>query len=231
MLPTYNEAENLPRLVAAIRELGLGLTLVVVDDASPDGTGRLAGELAEGRTDLTVVARQGPRGFGEALTEGFLTARALGATAVLTMDCDFSHDPKDVPRLLAALDGADMVIGSRYTAGGQLRAWPLYRRLLSAAANTFVRVLFGLPAHDCTSGFRAYRPELLDGIPWEGLHSPGYSFLVEVLYWATRKPGVRIREVPIVFSERELGKSKMGLREIVGGATSLLKLRLQLLRS
>ena len=231
VLPTYNEAENLPRLVAAIRELGLGLTLVVVDDASPDGTGRLAAELAAGRTDLTVVARQGPRGFGEALTEGFLTARALGATAVLTMDCDFSHDPRDVPRLLAALDGADMVIGSRYTAGGQLRAWPLYRRLLSAAANTFVRVLFGLPAHDCTSGFRAYRPELLDGIPWEGLHSPGYSFLVEVLYWATRKPGVRIREVPIVFSERELGKSKMGMREIVGGATSLLKLRLDLLRS
>jgi dolichol-phosphate mannosyltransferase len=175
-----------------------------------------------------VIHRQGPRGFGQAQTEGFRAALAEEASFVLTMDCDFSHDPSVIPRLLEALEAADLVIGSRYTEGGELRGWPLYRRLLSAAANGFVRLLFGLRARDCTSGFRAYRREVLESIPWGGLHSPGYSFLVEVLYWASRRASLRIREVPIVFTERRLGKSKMGLREIVLGATNLLKLRLQL---
>jgi dolichol-phosphate mannosyltransferase len=229
LLPTLNEALNLPRLVDALRALRPAPEIVVVDDGSPDGTGEIADELARERTDLTVVHRVGPRGFGEALTEGFRVTLGKGAEAVVTMDGDFSHDPLDVPRLLAALEDADFVIGSRYTEGGSLRAWPLYRRLLSAAANAFVRVLFRLPARDCTSGFRAYRRRALEGIPWQGLHSPGYSFLVEVLYWVGQRPPLVIQEVPICFTERRAGRSKMGLHEILWGAANLLKLRLQLL--
>jgi dolichol-phosphate mannosyltransferase len=229
LLPTYNEAENLERLVAAVRVLGAGLELLVVDDASPDGTGRIAEGLAAGRTDTAVLHRRGRRGYGEALTEGVRAALERGADAVLTMDCDFSHDPATLPDLLAALENADLVIGSRYVAGGRIRDWPLHRRLLSVSANVFVRALFRLPARDCTSGFRAYRGVALESIPLADLRSPGYSFLVEMLYWLTRQPGVRVREVPICFTERRQGRSKMGLREIVWGAVNLLRLRGRLL--
>ena len=229
ILPTYNEAPNLERLVEAVRRLGRSLDVIVVDDASPDGTGAIADALAEGRTDLVVLHRTGPRGYGEALTDGFRAALGRGAEALLTMDVDFSHDPEALPRLLGALESADLVIGSRYVAGGELRAWPLHRRLLSASANAFVRVLFALPASDCTSGFRAYRREVVESIPWAELHSQGYSYLVEVLYWAVRRRRARVVEVPICFTERRAGKSKMGLREIVGGALNLLGLRIRLL--
>ena len=230
VLPTYNEAENLPRIVAALRALDPRPHILVVDDGSPDGTGRLADELARGREDLTVIHRTGPRGFGEALTAGFRAAFDSGAEVLVTMDADFSHDPADVPRLLAALEGdaADLVIGSRYTEGGRIRDWPLHRRLLSTVANAFVGILFALPARDCTSGFRVYRRQVLAEVPWDALHSTGYSFLVEVLYWALHA-GARLREVPICFAERRLGQSKMGLREIVWGARNLLRLRLELL--
>lgn len=231
VLPTYNEAENLPRIVAALRALERPLRILVVDDGSPDGTGRLADDLARERDDLHVIHREGQRGFGEALTTGFRAALAQGADALVTMDADFSHDPADVPRLLSALDdeAVRLVIGSRYTAGGEIRDWPLHRRVLSAVANTFVSVLFALPARDCTSGFRVYRREALADIPWARLRSPGYSFLVEVLYWATRSGRSGLREVPICFTERRLGRSKMGLREIVWGAANLLRLRAELL--
>ncbi len=229
ILPTYNEAPNLERLVDEVRRLGAQIDVLVVDDASPDGTGTIADALAEGRSDLAVLHRTGPRGYGEALTDGFRAALGRGAEALLTMDVDFSHDPAAIPRLLEALAGADLVIGSRYVAGGELRAWPLHRRLLSASANAFVRILFALPASDCTSGFRAYRREVVESIPWGELHSQGYSYLVEVLYWAVRRRGARVVEVPICFTERRAGKSKMGLREIVGGAVNLLGLRIRLL--
>ena len=228
VLPTYNEAENIAAMVTALRALPVPVSILVVDDASPDGTARLATSLAGGRSDLRVIERQGPRGFGEALTEGLRAALASGASAVVTMDCDFSHDPAAVPTLLRALDGAQLVIGSRYVPGGRLVGWPPVRRALSATANAFVRALFGLRPRDCTSGFRAYRPDVLESTPWEKLHSPGYSFLVEVLYWGSRRPDVQIVEVPIVFTERRLGQSKMGLREIVQGAANLLRLRAQL---
>lgn len=229
ILPTYNEAPNLERLVAAVRALDRGMEILVVDDASPDGTGRIADELSRGRPDMTVLHRAGARGYGEALTDGFRAALARGAEALLTMDCDFSHDPEAIPRLLEALAESDLVIGSRYVAGGELRAWPIHRRLLSASANAFVRVLFALPASDCTSGFRAYRRAVVESIPWTELHSQGYSYLVELLYWAVRRRGARVCEVPICFTERRAGTSKMGLREIVGGAFNLLWLRARLL--
>jgi dolichol-phosphate mannosyltransferase len=145
------------------------------------------------------------------------------------MDCDFSHDPADLPRLLAALDQAGVAIGSRYVRGGGIRDWPPHRRLLSATANAFVRALFALPARDCTSGFRAYRRAALESVPLGRLHSAGYSFLVEVLYWACRG-GHRPAEVPILFTDRKRGTSKMGIKQIVSGALNLLKVRLALPR-
>ena len=203
--------------------------MLVVDDGSPDGTGALAEQLSAGSADVTVLHRAGSRGFGRALADGFRHALAHGSSAVLTMDADFSHDPADIPRLLAALPGSDVVIGSRYAPEGRIRAWSVYRRLLSLSANVFVRVLFALPALDCTSGFRAYRPEVLETMPWAGFHSTGYSFLVEMLYFASRAGHRRFREVPICFSDRRAGASKMGWREIALGAGNLLLLRLRLL--
>lgn len=229
ILPTYNEAPNLERLVTAVRALGLGLEILIVDDASPDRTGQIAEGLALGHRDLGVLCRTGPRSYGEALTDGFGTALSRGAEVILTMDADFSHDPAAIPQLLAALHEADLAIGSRYIEGGELRAWPLYRRLLSASANAFVQLLFNLPTHDCTSGFRAYRRVVLESIPWTELHSVGYSYLVEILYWAVRGQGARVVEVPICFAERQAGKSKMGFRHIVDGAFYLLWLRARLL--
>jgi dolichol-phosphate mannosyltransferase len=231
VLPTLNEAENLRRLVSRLREVVADLEILVVDDASSDGTAELADALAGEDARFAVIHRKGPRGYGQALTEGFRQALERGARAVVSMDSDFSHDPAELPRLLSAVEGgADVAIGSRYTAGGRIADWSLSRRVLSATANAFVRILFRLPARDCTSGFRAYRREVLEGIPWDRLHSPGYSFLVEVLYWAGRAPGRSFHEVPICFVDRRLGRSKMGLREIVFGAANLLKLRWQLAR-
>jgi dolichol-phosphate mannosyltransferase len=228
VLPTLNEVENLARLVARIRGLDTPVDILVVDDESTDGTGRVADELASSDRGLTVLHRRGRSGYGAALMEGIAVALQRDASAVLTMDCDFSHDPADLALLLAGLARADVVVGSRYTTGGRVAAWPWYRRALSAVANAFVRLLFDLPARDCTSGFRGYRREALAGVPWDRLHSTGYSFLVELLYWTSRS-GQHVREVPICFVDRKHGTSKMGVRQIFAGAADLLKLRAQLL--
>jgi len=225
ILPTYNEAANLPRLAEELMKLDGRLRLVVVDDASPDGTGALADALAAHEPRVRVLHRVGVRGLGTAYLAGFREALASGAEALLTMDCDFSHDPAAVPRLIAALPDADLVIGSRYVSGGRIEGWPVHRRFISKAANTFVNALFGLPAADCTSGFRLYRRSVVEGIPWERVRSTGYSFLVESLYWATRQG--RLVEVPICFRDREHGTSKLGWREAVHGARNLLQLWLR----
>ena len=140
------------------------------------------------------------------------------------MDCDYSHDPGQVPDLIAALEAADLVIGSRYIPRGEIVGWSIHRRMLSRAANGFVHALFRLPAADCTSGFRAYRRRALESVPWAQVRSTGYSFLVESLFWISRIPGVRVTEVPICFRDRDEGKSKLGWREAVHGAVNLLRL-------
>ncbi len=230
MLPTLNEAENLAAVVARLREAVPGLQVLVVDDASTDGTAGIADGLAGEDPAVRVLHRRGKKGYGESLTDGFRAALEQGATVIASMDCDFSHDPFALPALLAAVEGADVVIGSRYVPGGEIRNWGPYRTGLSAAANAFVRALFRLPVRDCTSGFRAYRREVLETIPWGRLHSTGYSFLVEVLYWIAQPEGRRVREVPICYVDRTRGQSKMGVRQIVSGAANLLKLRLELAR-
>jgi glycosyltransferase involved in cell wall biosynthesis len=231
VLPTYNEAENVAPLLGALLALALDLHVVVVDDASPDGTAEIAAGVARESPRVHVVRREGVRGLGTAYLAGFRRAIDAGADAVLTMDCDFSHDPAAVPSLVAALGSARIVIGSRYAAGGRIENWGLYRKLLSATANRFVRALFRLPVGDCTSGFRLYRAEVLETIPWRRVNSTGYSFLVESLYWAMRQgEGARVSEVPICFVDRVRGQSKMGAREVFHGVINLLRLRIDLFK-
>lgn len=217
VVPTYNERENLPLLAAALLEIP-GLSVLVVDDGSPDGTGEEADRVA-GRSGgrLSVMHRTGPRGLGRSYVDGMRAALRQDVTHVLQMDADFSHDPADVPRLLEAARGADLVIGSRYVPGGQLRDWPRHRIALSVMANRYVRTITGLPVHDCTSGFRCWSAGLLTRIPLERVVSEGYAFQVE-LAWEARVAGARIVEVPITFVERRSGESKLSGRVLVESA-------------
>lgn len=223
ILPTYNEASNLAAMAEAIAALRRDLRVLVVDDASPDGTGAIADALAARSPDVWAIHRRGERGLGTAYLAGFREAMRCGAEALVTMDCDFSHDPAAIPELIAALEGADFAIGSRYVPGGRIEGWALHRRLLSWSANRFVHALFRLPANDCTSGFRIYRRRVLEAIPWAVVRSSGYSFLVETLYWAARQEAARIVEVPICYRDRREGASKLGWREAIYGAWALLR--------
>jgi dolichol-phosphate mannosyltransferase len=216
-VPTYNERLNLAPLVGALLQVA-NLRVLVVDDESPDGTGAEAERLAAasgGR--ITVLHHQPPRGLGRSYIAGMRAALKSDATHILQMDADLSHDPADVPRLLAATADADLVIGSRYVRGGQLRNWPAHRVLLSGFANRYVRAITRLQVNDCTSGFRCWRRELLERMPLDSIVSDGYAFLVE-LAWEADRAGGRIAEVPIVFVERAAGASKMSGRVIAESA-------------
>lgn len=208
VLPTYNERQNLERVAAGI--LAHDFTrLLVVDDASPDGTGRIADELAarsNGR--IEVLHRTGKRGLGLAYVDGLRRALASGADAIVQMDADLSHDPKYLPDLAAALARYDLVIGSRYLHGVSVVNWPLHRIALSAFANRYIRTITGLSPADCTSGYRMWRREALARLPLEHARANGYAFLTEMLYEAGRR-GCRIGEAPIVFVERAEGYSKV----------------------
>jgi dolichol-phosphate mannosyltransferase len=208
VIATYNERENLPGLAAAILKHP-GYRIVVVDDDSPDGTGDVADSLsAQFPGRVCVIHRTGPRGLGRSLIEGLKRAVAEGADLIFEMDADFSHDPKYLPDMAAAMADADLVIGSRYTNGVSVVNWPVSRIILSAVANRYVRAITGLDAQDCTSGYRCWRKECLARLPLDGVISDGYAFLVETLYLAKRQ-GCRIREVPIIFVERRQGSSKL----------------------
>lgn len=208
ILPTYNERENLPPLAARLLAIP-DLRVLVVDDASPDGTGAIADSLAAGSGGrLSVLHRRGARGLGLSYIDGMHRAFELDATHICQMDADLSHDPADLPRLLAATSEADMVIGSRYVPGGRIENWPRRRLLLSGFANWYVRTVTGLRIADCTSGFRCWRADALRRIPLSGIASDGYAFLVELL-WHAAAARLRIVEVPITFVERRLGASKM----------------------
>jgi dolichol-phosphate mannosyltransferase len=214
VVPTYNERENIASMMEALLRIE-GIRVLVVDDASPDGTGDEAERVAAvsgGRA--SVLHRRGTRGLGLSYVDGMRTALGAGATHVCQMDADFSHDPADVPRLLEASRDADLVIGSRYVPGGQLRNWAFHRVALSALANQYVRAITRLPVRDCTSGFRCWRRELLERLPLGRMLSDGYAFQVEMA-WEAHLAGAHISEVPIVFIERRQGASKMSGRVIV----------------
>jgi dolichol-phosphate mannosyltransferase len=215
VLPTYNEAENLPHMVAALFDLGIaGLGILVVDDNSPDGTGQIAEELAQAHPGrLQVLHRPGKQGLGTAYVAGFQQALANGADYIIEMDTDFSHPPATIPQMLAAMAEYDVAVGSRYAPGGQLdERWSPWRRLLSWWANSvYARLILGLQVHDATAGFKCFRRQVLEGIHWSGIYSNGYAFQVEVAYICQRR-GYRVLEIPILFHERARGQSKMSWR-------------------
>jgi dolichol-phosphate mannosyltransferase len=210
-LPTYNERENLELMVRALRELGLAV--LVIDDSSPDGTGELADRLAAELDHVEVLHRERKEGLGPAYLEGFRRVLAGDAELIVQIDCDFSHDPADVPRLVEAAREADLVLGSRYVAGGSVQNWGLVRRLVSAGGSLYARVLLGVGIRDLTGGFKCFRREVLETIDLDAVSSRGYAFQIETTYRALRA-GFRVVEVPITFADRERGGSKMS-REIV----------------
>jgi dolichol-phosphate mannosyltransferase len=208
VVPTYNERDYIEALVLALLAMP-DLSLLIVDDGSPDGTGMEADRLAAasgGR--MTVLHRTGVRGLGRSYVDGMQQALRMGATHVCQMDADFSHDPADVPRLIEATGSADLAVGSRYVRGGRLRDWSAHRIALSTFANQYVRLITRVPVHDCTSGFRCWRGELLRRLPLSGIVSDGYAFQVEMA-WQAHHHGARIVEVPITFRERRQGVSKL----------------------
>jgi dolichol-phosphate mannosyltransferase len=213
VIPTYNEAENLPTLIEALLALPLDLRALVVDDDSPDGTGALADSLARthpGR--IEVLHRKGRRGLRSAYIEGLRSALSNGAEGVIQMDADLSHDPSRLPDMVAALASNDLVLGSRYTPGGGVDPrWPIWRKGLSAWGNFYARSILGLRLRDMTTGFRVWRREMLEAIPLDAIRSNGYVFLVEMVFIASQR-GARIAEVPIHFNDRRFGTSKMSLR-------------------
>ncbi len=224
IVPTYNEAENIERLVTQILGLGLNLQVIVVDDNSPDGTGQIADRLAAADEHVSVVHRAGKLGLGTAYIAGFKTAIERGAPLVLSMDADFSHDPGYIPAMVDLVASYDLVIGSRYAKGGGARDCTFMRRMLSRGANLFAKINLGLKAHDCTAGFRCYRRHVLEAIELDTIFSSGYSFLVEMLYRCQKK-GFTVGEVPIIFVNRQQGASKISRMEIFKAVYTVLRLR------
>jgi dolichol-phosphate mannosyltransferase len=231
VLPTYDEAENLPGIAGAILQNLPAATLLVVDDGSPDGTGELADRMAADDPRIRVRHRPAKAGLGRAYLDGFRVALDGGATSVIQMDADWSHDPAVLPALLAPItDGeADLVIGSRYVKGGRVLDWGIGRRMVSRGGSIFARTVLGLEPHDLTGGFKAWRAGALGSIPFDGVHAGGYVFQIEMTYRASRA-GVRIAEVPITFQDRRVGRSKMSRKIIVEALVVVLRLRWDELR-
>jgi dolichol-phosphate mannosyltransferase len=227
-LPTFNERENLEPMLRALGEQGV--RVLVIDDNSPDGTGELADRLAAELDHVGVLHRERKEGLGPAYLAGFRRALADGAELVLEMDCDFSHDPADVPRLIAAAQGgADLVLGSRYVDGGAIRNWGVLRRFVSAGGSWYARALLGTEVRDLTGGFKCYRRRVLETIDVDSIHSKGYAFQIETTYRALRA-GFRVIEIPITFVDREVGGSKMSKAIVAEAIWKVPALRLAALR-
>lgn len=228
VLPTYNEAQNIRPICEAILANLPAATVLVVDDNSPDGTGRLADEIAAAETRVRVHHRAAKQGLGRAYLDGFGRALDGGAEIVVQMDADFSHDPAVLPALVAPVqsDQADLVIGSRYTKGGGVVDWGLVRRVVSRGGSVFARTVLGLAPHDLTGGFKAWRARTLSTVPFDGVHAGGYVFQIEMTFRASRA-GARILEVPITFRDRRIGQSKMSRRIIVEALVVVVQLRLE----
>lgn len=228
VVPTYQEAENVGPITAAILGALPAATLLVVDDGSPDGTGTIADRLASTDPRIRVRHRAAKEGLGRAYLDGFGVALDAGASIVVQMDADFSHDPITLPALIAPVTAgsADLVIGSRYVPGGGVRDWGIGRRILSRGGSLFARVVLRLRPHDLTGGFKAWRADTLSAVPFAGVHAGGYVFQIEMTFRADRH-GARIAEVPIVFADRRVGQSKMSRRIVVEALIVVVKLRVE----
>jgi len=214
IIPTYNEAENLPLIVQRVRAAVPTVDILVADDNSPDGTGDIADALAAADSAIKVMHRQGKEGLGAAYLAGFAWAIDNGYDAVVEMDADGSHQPEQLPRLLKALEDADLVLGSRWVPGGAVQNWPKSREFLSRGGSTYTRLALGIDVHDATGGYRAFRTSALEALNLEQVESAGYCFQID-LAWRALQAGLNIREVPITFVEREIGESKMSQSIVV----------------
>ncbi len=220
IIPTYNEAANVELIVARTRAAVPDAHILVADDASPDGTGKIADELAASDDHVQVLHRAGKQGLGAAYIAGFRWGLERGYDVLVEMDADGSHQPEQLPALLAAIEqGADLALGSRWVPGGRVENWPRSRRLLSRGGNTYTRLALGIPLHDATGGFRAFRREALETVDLDSVASQGYCFQVDLAWRAVRR-GLRVVEVPITFVEREHGESKMS-KDIVREALKM----------
>ena len=230
ILPTYNEAENIEPLVHAVlpqlESTGLEHTVLIVDDNSPDGTGEIADRLAAETERVRVLHRPHKEGLGRAYLAGFEVALAEGAELILEMDSDFSHDPVDLPRLIAATGAAHLVLGSRYVPGGGVLDWGIVRRALSRGGSAYARLLLGVPVRDLTGGFKCFHRRVLETIDLKGVHADGYGFQIELTYRAVRA-GFTVTEVPITFRERRVGRSKMTARIALEAVWKVPALRLR----
>ncbi len=222
-LATYNEIENLPSLVDAIHaELPLA-DVLVVDDNSPDGTGKWCEEFTKSHDWFTHLPRTGKLGLGTALAAALQYGVERDYWAVITLDSDWSHPPEKLPELVAAAESADVVIGSRYCPGGAIEGWPTRRRIASRMINSLTRVLVGIPLSDCSGNYRLYTTQLLKQLDWDQLHAEGYAYLEEIL-WHLQRHAARFAEVPITFAERRAGHSKINLSEVIGAGKTLMRL-------
>jgi dolichol-phosphate mannosyltransferase len=229
VLPTYNERENLPHALRRIREVAdahdLSLHTLVVDDGSPDGTGELADRLAQEMPDVEVLHRQRKEGLGRAYIAGFKHALAQGAETLFEMDADLSHDAAYLPDFLRRIElGADLVLGSRYVAGGGVQNWGLTRRFISRGGCLYARTILGMPVNDVTGGFKCFRRQVLEAIDLDGIQSSGYGFQIEMTYRAWQL-GFRVEEVPIIFVDRALGSSKMSSDIMIEAMVNVWRLR------
>lgn len=224
IIPTYNEEGNIDNILTSVREHCPAAHVLVVDDNSPDGTGHKAELRSQSDPQIHVLHREGKMGLGRAYVEGFRYALREKYDCVFEMDADFSHDPKYIPDFLKAIEGADLVIGSRYISGVNVINWPMSRLLLSYFANMWARLVTGLPVRDTTGGYKCIRRKLLESLNLDKIRSDGYSFQIEINYLAW-KMGFRIREIPIVFYDRQVGASKMSSKIIKEAMTLLWKMR------
>jgi dolichol-phosphate mannosyltransferase len=227
VIPTYNEKENLPLMIEALFALNLdNLHILVVDDNSPDGTGKVADEFAAKNPKVNVLHRKEKNGLGQAYVAGFKQALKLDAEYIIQMDCDFSHQPKYIPELLKAIENYDMVLGSRFAKGGSVdETWSFYRKLLTWFANrVYTPTILGIPVRDATGGYRIWRRNTLIGLDLNRIRSNGYVFQVEMAY-VTSRLGFRVAEIPIYFPDRELGESKMDIRIQIEAAVRVWQVR------
>jgi dolichol-phosphate mannosyltransferase len=226
VIPTYNEADNIPRLLPAVLSQSPNLDVLIVDDGSPDGTADLVRQFQAGSARVHLVVRAGKMGLGTAYVEGFRFALQRGYEYVFEMDADFSHDPAEITNFLQEAERTDLVIGSRYTNGVRVLNWPIKRLLLSYFANVYTRFMIGLPLHDATGGYKCYRRKVLENIDLSRIHSNGYAFQIEMSFKAWKK-GFTLTEIPIVFHDRRSGQSKMSRSIVYEAFWMLWKLRFQ----
>jgi len=223
VIPTYNEADNLEPLVREIMTLPVALDILVVDDNSPDGTGEIADRIAGELSAVHVLHRPGKQGLGTAYIAGFHWALEQEYDYIFEMDCDFSHHPRYLPTFLERIEHADLVIGSRYVPGGGTVNWGILRKLVSAGGNFFARAMLGLKARDCTGGFRCYRRNMIERVPWKEINLHGYGFQIGAVYHVERLGG-KIVEIPIIFEDRRVGQSKMSTAIIIEAFSFVIKL-------